>query len=126
MKPPRAESLDEVPGGPPRGSVLCKLDELPPRGSRMFQFRDGTLRYEIFIQRWDDNVYAYRDQCPHLKLPLDYYRGHYLDRDGESLQCAHHGARFRVRDGYCFDGPCKGKYLTPVRIALRGGEILTA
>ncbi len=126
MKPPRAESLDEVPGGPPQGSVLCLLSELPTRGSKAFQFRDGTLRYEIFVQRWGDKVYAYRDQCPHVKLPLDYHRGHFLDREGENIQCAHHGARFRVHDGYCFDGPCKGKYLTPVKIVLRGDEILVA
>ncbi len=124
MTPPRAESLDDVPGGPSFGSVLCRLSELAPRGSKAFQFRDGTLRYEIFVQRWDDRVYAYRDQCPHLKLPLDYHRGHFLDREGEHLQCAHHGARFRVQDGLCVDGPCKGRWLIPIRILLRGDDIL--
>ncbi len=124
MTPPRAESLDDVPGGPSFGSVLCRLSELAPRGSKAFQFRDGTLRYEIFVQRCDDRVYAYRDQCPHLKLPLDYHRGHFLDREGEHLQCAHHGARFRVQDGLCVDGPCKGRWLIPIRILLRGDDIL--
>jgi nitrite reductase/ring-hydroxylating ferredoxin subunit len=124
VKPPRAESLAEVPGAPPRGTVLCRVDELAPRGSRTFQFRDGTLRYDIFVQRWDEKVYAWRDRCPHLKLPLDYHRGHFLDGAGQYLQCAHHGARFRVHDGYCVDGPCKGKWLVPVRILVHDGEIL--
>jgi nitrite reductase/ring-hydroxylating ferredoxin subunit len=126
VKPPRAESLDEVPGAPPFGSVLCRLGDLPVRGSKSFQFRDGRLRFDIFIQRWDDKVYAYRDACPHLKLPLDWRRGHFLDIEGQNIQCGHHGARFRVQDGLCIDGPCKGEYLTPVRIVVRGDEILVA
>lgn len=126
MKPPRAESLDEVPSAPAFGAVLCRLADLPPRGSRKFQFREGRLRYDIFIQRWDDKVYAYRDVCPHLSLPLDWRRGHFLDVEGQHIQCGHHGARFRVEDGLCIDGPCKGEYLTPVRIEVRGDEILVA
>ncbi len=124
MKRPRPESLGDIPGAPPAGTVLCRLVDLPPRGARALHFRDGELRYDIFIQRWDDAVYAYRDSCPHLKLPLDYRGGQYLDASGRHLQCAHHGALFRVEDGYCIDGPCKGRWLTPVRLRVQGGDVV--
>jgi nitrite reductase/ring-hydroxylating ferredoxin subunit len=124
VKQPEAVRLDDVPGGPPRGSVLCRLSDLEPHGSRKFHFHDGLHGYDIFLQRWGERVYAYRDSCPHLKLPLDYRRGHFLDHRRRHLMCAHHGALFRIEDGYCTYGPCKGRWLTPIRIALRGDEIV--
>lgn len=126
MKRPRPESLGDIPGAPPAGTVLCRVSDLGSQGARAFQFRDGELRYDIFIQRWDDAVYAYRDSCPHLKLPLDYRGGQYLDASGRHLQCAHHGALFRVEDGYCIDGPCKRRWLTPIRLRIDGDQILLA
>ncbi len=124
MKPPKPLNLDDVPGAPPPGSVLCDVSELGPRDSKSFVFKDGNLRFEMFLQRWDDEVFAYKNSCPHVRLPLDYRPGKFLDYDKKHIHCANHGALFRVEDGYCIKGPCKGKFLTPVDVIRRGDEII--
>jgi len=121
---PEPISREYVPGAPPVGSVLCTIRELGPRESKSFVFKDGMLRFEMFIQRWDDDVFAYKNSCPHVRLPLDYRPGMFLDLEKKHIHCANHGALFRVADGYCIKGPCKGKSLTPVRITRRGDDIL--
>jgi len=32
------------------------------------------------------------------------------------IQCATHGALFRIRDGYCVAGPCAGQGLIPLEV----------
>ncbi|MEE8263379.1 MAG: Rieske (2Fe-2S) protein, partial [Gammaproteobacteria bacterium] len=36
----------------------------------------------------------------------------FLDETGNLLQCATHGALFRIEDGFCVAGPCTGASLT--------------
>ena len=124
LKQPEPISLEDVPGAPSPGTVLCSLEELGPREGKGFVFKDGSLRFEMFLQRWDDAVYAYQNQCPHMLLPLDIRPGRFLDFEKQHLHCANHGALFRVQDGHCIKGPCKGDYLTPVLISRKGDEIL--
>ena len=52
-------------------------------------------------------------------LPLD-------ETDGRYFVCATHGARFRLEDGRCVDGPCAGAALTPIEIELRDGLVRLA
>ena len=124
VKAPAPISLEDVPGAPPRGSVLCTLSELAPREAKTITFTEGTLRFQMFIQRWDDDVYAYKNSCPHVRLPLDYRPGRFLDIENKYLHCANHGALFRVDDGKCVKGPCKGKYLTPIHVVRDGDAVL--
>ena len=56
------------------------------------------------------------------QFSIDWYTidgggGDFLSEDGKSLICRTHGAKYRLDDGYCFHGPCKGKSL--VRLPLR-------
>ena len=37
--------------------------------------------------------------------------------------CATHGARFRIEDGHCVAGPCRGARLTVVPISVRDGAV---
>lgn len=122
-KPPDALNLEDVPGAPSRGSVLCRISDLEPQESRTFTFTEGTLRFQMFVQRWGDEIYAYKNSCPHVRLPLDYRPGRFLDIDNNYLHCANHGALFRVEDGKCIKGPCKGKYLTPIHVVRDGDAV---
>jgi nitrite reductase/ring-hydroxylating ferredoxin subunit len=42
------------------------------------------------------------------------------------LMCSHHVAMFRLEDGECFDGPCRGSRLTSIAIQNRNGAVCIA
>lgn len=102
---------------------LCRLEDIPDGGSEGF-FTDGTDGRLLYMAiREGDKVIVYENTCPHTGLPLDFRPGRFLTRDGALIQCSNHGARFRIRDGYCVSGPCQGDRLTPVATEIRNGRV---
>ena len=59
---------------------------------------------------------AYINVCKHIPIPLDSGSGEFLTADGSHLFCGTHGATFRLEDGMCVHGPCKGVPLDAVFI----------
>jgi nitrite reductase/ring-hydroxylating ferredoxin subunit len=100
--------------GPP-AMLLCGLDDIPDGGAMSFWFGEGSARYGIFLIRRGAGIVGYVNACPHLGTPLNFLGDRFLDRDGELIRCATHGARFRIADGFCIGGPCTGASRTPVR-----------
>jgi nitrite reductase/ring-hydroxylating ferredoxin subunit len=47
-----------------------------------------------------------------------------MSLDRSHIQCTQHGAMFQLNDGLCVYGPCVGESLTPVNIAVTGGQII--
>ena len=125
MSKPSAIKLEDVPGGPISGTRLCSADEIPDGGATKLLFSDGDLRFEMFIQRRGTDLFAYKNSCPHARLPLDFRPGKFLDFEKTHLYCVNHGAHFRLEDGFCVRGPCKGKYLHAVDIRIDGDAILS-
>ncbi len=113
-------------GAPPAGTVLCRADELAPQQGRAFCFGTGPERFEMFLQRHGNAIVAYVNSCPHAGWPLDWRPGHFLGPSGNELLCANHGARFRIADGLCVAGPCRGARLVPVPINFDAGRIRLA
>ncbi|MBM3517809.1 MAG: Rieske 2Fe-2S domain-containing protein [Alphaproteobacteria bacterium] len=111
---------------PPPGHVLCRVGAVPEGQAETLEFRQGHLRHEIFVLHHDGRFVAYVNACPNTGTPLDWQAGRFLSRDRTLIQCATHGARFRVSDGFCVRGPCAGKSLTPVPIALHDGVVVLA
>ncbi len=103
--------------------VLCSLDELGDPASRGFSVRWGENRLEMFVVRRGDDVFGYRNNCPHTGAPLDWSPDDFLDADGIFIQCAMHGALFSVENGYCVLGPCAGQSLSRVPLTLRDGFV---
>jgi nitrite reductase/ring-hydroxylating ferredoxin subunit len=103
---------------------LCRADEVPEGGGRGFRFGSGPDLSAVFVVKKRGQLYAYVNSCPHLGTPLDFLPDRFFDRGGEHLLCTTHGARFRIIDGYCVDGPCAGKSLRPATITIENGEIM--
>jgi len=73
---------------------------------------------------------AYLNRCRHLPIPLSFTRptGHgqalyvasheFLTRDNQALECKTHGARYRLDDGMCFEGPCTGRALMALELVV--------
>lgn len=104
---------------------LCRLDELADPDSRGFTLRTAAGLQDIFIVRRGEQVRGYANSCPHTGGPLDWQPDQFLSLDGDLIQCATHLALFRIDDGRCVAGPCAGRTLTPVPLALIDGWVLT-
>ena len=83
---------------------------------------DGVGR-DAFAVRWKGRVHAYLNACRHQSLPLDFGDAHFFDDACDALVCCHHGARYRPDSGECFEGPCRGSWLTPLAVEERGAEL---
>lgn len=98
---------------------LCAVSDLPEQEGLAVMTGQGEV---VLLQR-DGQVYAYRNQCPHLGIDLNFQPDVFMDLDGMFIQCANHGALFQVEDGLCIHGPCQGQSLQPVAIEVRDGTV---
>lgn len=101
---------------------LCRLSEIEDGEARGLDV-DGQ-RY--LVVRQQQNLFIYRNQCPHLGIPLDWQPNQFWDADGEFLRCATHGALFLPDTGECISGPCAGSFLSSVRFTQRGDRVYLA
>jgi len=106
------------------GRPLCRADEVPEGGGRGFRFGSGPDLEAVLVVRKAGALYAYDNACPHLGTPLNFLPDRFFDNAATHLLCSTHGARFRIEDGYCVEGPCLGKSLRPLRITVEAGEVL--
>ena len=106
--------------------VLCGLGELKDPDSRGFDAQRAGTPWDFFLVHKDGRVFGYRNQCPHTGAPLDWMPDQFLDPEGSLIQCAMHGALFRVEDGLCVQGPCAGRSLSPVPLRIVGNLVIVA
>ena len=103
---------------------LCPVDDIPEPGSRGFDLAVGTDRpLRLFVVRKAGVLAAYRNRCPHTGAPLEWLPDQFLDLDNSFIQCAIHGALFRLEDGYCLRGPCVGQALQGLDLAVEDGHL---
>jgi len=100
------------------------LNELPDGGAReaVYRDRDGE-ELPVVVLREAERVYAYLNVCPHQGRELNFAPDRFMVRDGV-LMCAHHGATYRVADGACLGGPCRGAPLRALRAFVQDGDVL--
>jgi nitrite reductase/ring-hydroxylating ferredoxin subunit len=116
-----------VPNAPEPGTRLCALNDLAPGAIQLFHFAptDTLPAFQLIVQRHDDTVNAYVNQCPHQWLPMQRSDGSFLKWSATELMCAHHSAVFDLADeGRCSMGPCQGSNLIRVAVVLVDGDIL--
>lgn len=102
-------------------SVLCALADIADPGGKGFVLADGR---RIFVIRRGEAVHGYVNACPHQGVPLDWNPDVFLSFDKSVIQCATHGAQFRVEDGECLAGPCLGSALRPAPVKLAAGMVV--
>ena len=104
-------------------ALLCRLRALPEGSSRGFSVETPSGGLEVFVVNKGGRMFAYRNSCPHTGAPLDWLPDQFLTTDRTLIQCATHGARFRIDDGLCVAGPCAGKRLQRVSTAIENGSL---
>lgn len=108
------------------GLVLGRLDDVAEDGSAAVVVETAAGRESLMVVRKGTGVYAYVNVCPHRRMPLDFKPGEFLDPDREFILCTNHIALFRIETGECAGGPCNGRGLEPVPIAVEDGRIVLA
>lgn len=98
---------------------LCSLVDIPDGDAIGVNAPDG----EVVLVRQGREVFAYRNECPHLGIELNFQPDVFLDTEGRYIQCVNHSALFQIEDGFCVFGPCQGDSLATVSIEIRDGEI---
>lgn len=104
---------------------LCAIADVPDGGAHAVQATIDGVPEALLLLRRAERIEAYHNICPHAGRRLDWAPGRFLFESG-LLVCAAHGASFTVPDGQCVAGPCRGQNLTPVPIALAGGDVYLA
>ena len=106
---------------------LCRLADIPEGESAGFAAThpDGR-RLGVLVVRREGRVFAYLNSCPHTGAPLDLVPGQFLSLDKAWILCSSHGALFRIEDGYCIEGPCVRKSLTPLDVVIEGESVFLA
>lgn len=75
----------------------------------------------IVVLDENGSVQAYRNECEHVAVPLSLFADSMVF--DASLVCSTHGARFRLDDGYCFEGPCVGQSLRRIPLVIDGDVV---
>lgn len=104
--------------------VLCVIHDIQDGGARALEATlDGKPTALVAVRRGED-VWVYRNRCPHFSVPLDFNPGEFNTYRGQVLMCAHHSALFRFEDGLCIDGPCQGASLEPLQVRREGDGVV--
>jgi nitrite reductase/ring-hydroxylating ferredoxin subunit len=96
----------------------CSLDELSHGTVRVVRLTPDALgrpREALIVIDASQTPRAYLNLCRHLPVPLSVSRQSL--KDGH-LQCLTHGARYRLEDGLCVIGPCRGQALLSLELEL--------
>ena len=84
---------------------------------------DGIPVTVLVGRSTDGDAYAYQNLCKHLPIPLDGGSGEFFGSDSDTLRCGTHGALYRVSDGYCTRGPCRGTSLRRFPLKIEDGTV---
>ena len=98
---------------------ICHQDDLADGEGRRFRAAGG----ELLLLRHDGCFHAYRNDCPHMNLPLTNRSRVAVDAQRGQLMCMQHAAAFDIKNGLCVQGPCVGMELVPVALKVLDGQL---
>ena len=103
---------------------LIHRSDLPTVGIVAVEAVIDGEKESIIVHCAGERVVAWLNVCPHQGRRLDYVPGKFLIDKGR-LVCAAHGATFRLDDGECVAGPCRGASLRELAVQLKeNGELV--
>jgi nitrite reductase/ring-hydroxylating ferredoxin subunit len=109
--------------GSPR--VICASADLAEAGQGVrFEVGYRGETAAAFVVRYEGQVHAYLNRCPHVAMELDWLPGAFFDFESRDLICSTHGAVFSASSGKCLGGPCAGRPLVKLAVEESGGFIV--
>jgi len=104
--------------------VVCRSASLAEHATAKFRIGRGAGAPEGFVVRHAGELYAYRNECRHVPMTMDWVENRFLSRDGCWIQCATHGARYEIATGLCVAGPPAGKMLHRLPVTVEDGDVI--
>lgn len=108
------------------GQALAAAGDVPDGGALVVSAQHEGAPISLILTRRGGAIHAFRNRCTHADYPLQRADGRVLVQEGRFLICGAHGASYELETGACAGGPCNGKGLTPIAIAVRDGDVFTA
>ena len=99
--------------------LICESDQLSEDDALRFLLKD----YNLILIRRKGKLFGYRNECPHMNLPLTTRSKAILSNEQDHLLCSQHAAEFDIQNGLCVKGPCVGMELETVEVELIDGKI---
>ena len=106
--------------------TVSNVSALAEKKTAKFFYDEDGNRKEGFVIRLGDALYAYRNECRHIPVTLDWVENRFISSDDCYLQCATHGALFEISTGLCVDGPPAGLSLHALKLELRGDDAVVS
>jgi nitrite reductase/ring-hydroxylating ferredoxin subunit len=94
--------------------------------SRVVPFGFAGPGAELIVVRKGDDVYGYVNECRHMGISMNLLDDFAVLTNNYHIQCEYHYATYRFEDGFCVGGPCQGKSLHSVPLAVRAGRVVVA
>jgi nitrite reductase/ring-hydroxylating ferredoxin subunit len=104
--------------------VVARWSSMAERETVKFRFEEDGTDKEGFVVRSGNRVFAYRNECRHIPMTLDWVENRFLSRDRCHIQCATHGARYEIDTGLCVDGPPMGERLRALPVQVVGDDVV--
>lgn len=103
--------------------LLGPADAVGPGQTKGYSLTNGQGKLELFVVNQGGRFFAFENRCPHTGASLNWQPDQFLDFESRFIQCALHGALFRIEDGYCLRGPCLGRSLRPLPLQEHDGKL---
>ncbi len=102
---------------------VAELADISEPGALEFNVGEGEWPYRGVVVRWQGEVHAYANICPHKGHPLNIKPDSFFTPDCRQLICVSHGAMFDPATGICGSGPCEGAQMTQLDCRVDGGTV---
>ncbi|MDO6515235.1 MULTISPECIES: Rieske (2Fe-2S) protein [Neptuniibacter] len=99
---------------------LCSYSDIPEGDAKGFEIQGKKL----VALNYRNEIYIYENSCPHRSIPLEWQPDQFLDYEKTFIQCATHGALFKIDTGECIAGPCVEDQLNKIAFIRQGDDIL--
>ncbi len=89
-----------------------------------FEISTGETKLHGFAIKYQGQIHAFENRCPHLGTQLDWLPGMFMDEHQKHIICSTHGALFEPESGRCVMGPCQGQGLTKLAIEVNSATMI--
>lgn len=109
--------------------VICAIHDIAAGDAKPFSVsrvnHNGEVRPfpMVIVRTSTDDYFGYANICPHNRTWLNIGDGKFFSSDSAFLRCGRHGATFEIDTGLCVAGPCEGKSLEPLALAIVDGDV---